>query len=149
MTYITEAALASSGGCYVSSSAASAAITAETYIILAGTTTTLTLKNFTHTSPGRLTYTGIETLRFIVNVALSFISTQSNELARFRFAKNGTTLAGSQINRKLGTGSDEGALSIAYELELATNDYIEVYCTLAASTSDTITANTMVMVVIC
>ena len=75
---------------------------------------------------------------------MSFISSQSNEIARFRLKEGGDTeLAGSQINRKLGTGADEGALAMSYEIELSTNDYLEVFCTLAVSSSDTITVNTM------
>lgn len=147
MTYMTSSALLSQGGFYVSSAAASGAITATAFLIHGGTTTALDLKDFTHTSPGRLTYTGAVTKKFEIISAIAFTSSQSNQIVRFRVAKNGTTVAASEIARKLGTGTDLGALPLVFEVELVTNDYIEIFCTLDASSSDTITANNMVCVI--
>ena len=58
-------------------------------------------------------------------------------------AKNGTYDTSSGVFRKLGTGADTGAMQLQQIVSLATNDYVEVYVDLAASSSDTITAETM------
>lgn len=147
-TYITSEAILSYGGFYVSSATASAAITATTYLILAGTTTALALNHFTHASPNRLTYTGVSTKVFEIICSISFTSSQSNQIARFRVAKNGTPDANSEVARKLGTGTDIGALALVDEISLATNDYLEIYATLDVSSSDTITADKMVCLIV-
>ena len=147
-TYITSEAILSYGGFYVSSAAASAAITQTVYLILGGTTTAFALNHFTHASPNRLTYTGTSTKVFDVVCSISFTSSQSNEIARFRVAKNGTADANSEVARKLGTGTDIGALALVHEISLATSDYIEIYATLDASSTDTITADKMVCLIV-
>ncbi len=147
-TYITSEAILSYGGFYVSSAAATGNITATTYLILGGTTTAFALNHFTHASPNRLTYTGASTKVFDLICSISFTSSQSNEIARFRVAKNGTADATSEVARKLGTGSDIGALALVHEISLATNDYLEIFATLDASTTDTITADKMVCLIV-
>jgi len=145
-TYLTSSGLLSEGGFYISSAAASGAITATAYIIHGGTTTALGLKDFTHATPGRLTYIGSMTKKFNIICSVDFTSSQSNQIARFRVAKGGTPDAASEIGRKLGTGTDLGALAIVHEIELATNEYVEIHLTLDVSSSDTITVNNMVCV---
>lgn len=147
-TYITSEAILSYGGFYVSSAAASGQITATTYLILGGTTTALDLNHFTHTSPNRLTYTGTSTKVFDIVCSISFTSSQSNQIARFRIAKNGTAEADSEQATKLSTGTDLGSLTVIDEIALATNDYLEVYATLDVSTTDTITADKMVCLIV-
>ncbi len=147
-TYITSEAILSYGGFYVSSAAASANITQTVYLILGGTTTALALNHFTHASPNRLTYTGVSTKIFEIICSISFTSSQSNQIARFRVAKNGTSDANSEVARKLGTGTDIGALALIDEISLATNDYLEVYATLDVSSTDTITADKMVCLIV-
>ncbi len=147
-TYITSEAILSYGGFYVSSAAATGNITAATYVLLGGTTTAFALNHFTHATPNRLTYTGTSTKVFDVVCSISFTSSQSNEIARFRVAKNGTADPNSEVGRKLGTGTDLGALALVHEISLATNDYIEIFATLDVSTTDTITANKMVCLIV-
>lgn len=134
--------------------AASDAITATTYLKIAGTTTAgeaSTDFTVTTTSGGRITYDGATTKKFKVTVTFSMTSTQSNEVSRFRLATAGdaTTAAAqkTEIQRKLGTGSDSGAAAISGIFELATNGYVELWCTLDASTADTITVESMNMLV--
>ncbi len=146
-TYITSEAILSYGGFYVSSAAASGAITQTVYLKLGGTTTALALNHFTHTSPGRLTYTGTSTKVFDVVCSISFTSTQSNEIVRFRVAKGGTSDANSEVARKLGTGTDLGALALVDEISLANNEFIEIFTTLDVSTTDTVTADKMVCLI--
>ena len=147
-TYITSEAILSYGGFYVSSAAASANITQTVYLILGGTTTAFALNHFTHTSPNRLTYTGTSTKVFDVVCSISFTSSQSNQIARFRVAKGGTSDPNSEVARKLGTGTDIGALALVHEISLATNNYIEIFATLDVSSTDTITADKMVCLIV-
>lgn len=60
----------------------------------------------------------------------------------FRIAKNGTTLAGSQIRRKIGTGADVASLGLGYIVELAPTDYVEVFVSCDTSNTE-ITASDM------
>ena len=131
---------------YVSSASASNAITATAYLnVLANATITdagQTGSEWTvDNTSKRLTYTGTATRKFFAIFSIGMISSQSNQIARFRIAKNGTTAAATEIPRKLGTGADVGALACQGTFSLATNDYIELHATLDASSSDTITVN--------
>jgi hypothetical protein len=142
----------STAAAYVSSASASDAITATTYLNVLGNATvtdsgTSSADWTIDDTNKRLTYTGTATRTFSAVCTFSMVSTQSNQVASFRFAKNGTTVAATQVNRKIGTGSDEGAAAITGIFSLATNDYIELHATLAASSSDTITINTASFIV--
>ena len=131
---------------YVSSASASASITSGTYVnVLAnstiadegGTGADWTIDD----TNKRITYIGTNNVNVYVTCSVSMTSSTSNQVASFRVAKNGTTVAASQIDRKIGTGSDVGALSITHIFEdLSTNDYIELWATLDTS-SQTITPN--------
>lgn len=131
---------------YVSSAVASAAITATTYLNVLANATIATAGQTgsewtVDDTNKRLTYTGTATRKFIATLSVSMITSRSNTVASFRLAENGTTAAATQVDRKIGTGADVGALVCQGTFSLATNDYIELWGTLAASTSDTITVN--------
>jgi hypothetical protein len=136
---------------YVATPAASAAITATTYLNVlsnatiadsaAGSDFTVDLAN------RRITYTGAATKDFVASCTLTFVSSISNEVARFRLAENGTTNAETEIARKLGTGADVGTAYLQGVFTLATNDYIELWATLDASAADTITVENMTFIV--
>lgn len=134
----------SSAGFYVTSAAASDAITATTYLNALSNATVAdggeTTSDWTiDTANGRTTYTGTDTIRVTVIATISATSSQSNEVVRFRMAKNGTTIAKTEQSRKIGTGTDVGALALSAIIEVAENDYIELHTTLDTSTSDTVT----------
>lgn len=94
----------------------------------AGATAAGELLNFTHTSPGRLTYTGAATKKFHIDAAITAEADTINTNSYFYLAKNGTTLAKSQIRRLISTATDQGAMPLTAVIELATSDYIEVFC---------------------
>ena len=139
------------GEAYVSVAAASNAITSTVYLnVLANATLadkavgndfTLDLVN------RRLVYTGAATKNFLAIACLSFVSSASNEVARFRLAENGTSDPATEISRKIGTGTDQGALAVQGVFELATNDYIELHGTLDVSAADTLTCGTANIVI--
>jgi hypothetical protein len=128
----------------VTSAAATNAITATVYrnalenanIGDAGLSAGFTVDN----TNKRVTYnSGMPTRVYRVTGSIGMTSSKSNEIAYFRLAKNGTTDADTTQERKIGTGSDVGALAIQGMFSLAPTDYIELHTTLGASTSDTVT----------
>jgi len=134
------------GGCYVSTPAATTITSAGTFYVLAGTTTEIDITLFTHTSPGRLVYTGTVARDFFVTAMFSFTSSANNILAKARIAKNGTTIAGSEQQFFKTTGSDTKTLATQYIVSLATNDYIEVFVT-CDSAGSTMTAQTGTLII--
>lgn len=130
------------GGCYISTPAATTITTGGTFYLLAGTTTVgaggTTL--VTHASPGRLTYTGSVTRPFTVMGNISFISSANNILAKVRIAKNGATIAESESQFFKSTSTDTKDVPFFVVVNLAQNDYIEVYVT-CDSNASTMTAN--------
>lgn len=128
----------------INGSTASAAITAGTPVKIGGTVAEAAagsnLFTVTTTSGGRLTYNGADTRVFHIQASIAFTSTQSNEIALFYFFRSGTELTNTQKRRKLGTGSDLGSISLDHIVTLSSGQYIEIFCDLAASSSNTITA---------
>jgi hypothetical protein len=139
---------------YVSAAAASAAITSTTYLnALANATLAdsgVGSGNFTVDDTNkRITYTGATTKEFRALATLSFSTTANGQVASFRWAKNGTTDAQTEVDQKLtAAGTDVQALSLQGIFSLATNDYLELWGTLDVSAADTITVNFATMTVI-
>lgn len=129
------------GGCYVSTPAATTVTVAGTFYVLAGTTTALDLDLFTHSSPGRITYTGTTTRTFFVTASASVVSSANNILISTRIAKNGTTIAASEMQFYKTTAADTKIVSSQTIVSLAQNDYLEMYIT-CDSAGATVTANT-------
>lgn len=117
------------GACYISTPAATTVTTAGTFYLLQGTTTAIDTTLFTHSSPGRLTYTGTVTKTFFVTAMLSVTSSVNNLIIKIRIAKNGTTIAGSEQQYFKTTSTDVKPVSTQYVVTLATNDYVELYVT--------------------
>ena len=125
--------------------AVSPAITAGVPAKVGGTATDGGSRGFTVSTAtgGRATYNGAATKTFTVSVTLAVTSTKSNEVMMGYIAKGGTVIASSEVSRKIGTGTDVGAMSMHTVVTLATDEYIEVFVDLAASTADTITAENL------
>jgi len=90
-------------------------------------TTAIDLINFTHTSPGRLTYTGTTSLSFYLNVIGTVrIGTLGEEIT-FNVRKSGTTISAgfAQIVEVDGAGDTIGVRLLA-ETTMATNEYLEI-----------------------
>ena len=116
------------GSCYVTASAATTIAVAGTYYKAAGTTTQIDVNRFTHAN-NRLTYTGTPTVRARAIAMLSVLTAGTNDVLGFKIAKNGTPIAASEIRRFVGTGTDVGAVALAVDVDLATNDYLEIWVT--------------------
>ena len=145
-TGVTQSAY---GECYISSVTATTIATTGTFVKVSGTTTAGTLSNFTHTTTNRLTYTGTATRKFLITTALSFHGNATNDY-KFAFHKNTSSLLSASIISSTGAGAGELAhVSCQTIVELATNDFIEVFVTNAdATNSATIDFMNMVAVAI-
>ena len=135
------------GGYGMSGNTMASTITvAGTYYKVLGTTTANTLSQFTHTD-NKLVYTGARTKFFRVAAnPVSMISAGNNVIVACEIAKNGTAI-GYPMTRKIGTGADVGAGAVAFDVSLATNDYIELFVTNETSTA-TVTIEDMYVSVI-
>ena len=131
-TGVTQSAY---GECYISSVAATTIVTAGVYVKVAGSTTADNLSNLTHPANNRLTYTGTATRKFVVTAALSFHGGATNDY-KFAFHKNGSSILSSSIISSTGTGTGNLAhVSCQCIVELAINEYIEMFVTCADGTN--------------
>lgn len=102
--------------------------------------------SFDMPSNGRLRYTGVTTIHAVVAASISMTSDTNNVVVEMGIAKNGTIISESTITRKIGTGSDVGAMAVLADMELEENDYVELYISLESSTA-AITVEKMLMYV--
>jgi|1_EtaG_2_1085319.scaffolds.fasta_scaffold00140_40 hypothetical protein len=115
------------GNLYISSSANSPIAAANTPEKAAGTTTLIPSTFFDMPADNRLRYTGITTTKFIMTASISVSCANNNKFINAYFAKNGAVLPETKIQRKIANGADVGELGLTGTVELATNDYIEVW----------------------
>ncbi len=86
------------------------------------------LHDFTH-SDGRLTYTGTVTKHFDVAVYVNIESDEASALVEVILAKGGATITGTEMRHDYRATDTDAVLSFGWLLELATNEYIEVFGT--------------------
>jgi len=124
--------------------AASPTITAGTPQRIGGTATQGHADGFTFTAAngGRMTYDGGATKDFLITVSISMTSSKNNTIIWGYVALNGTEVAKSEFRRKVATGTDIGAAAMTCELELATDDTIDVMVDQTV-TNGTVTAETL------
>jgi hypothetical protein len=122
---------ANSGGYYWSAQGTATVGTAGVFVkVSTGTSTTSTrAENFTISTNNRATYTAASTQTFRVSYVITVTSSANNEITAWAIAKNGTVVAATTIHRKVGTGTDEGAVTVEGFIELAQNDYVELFGT--------------------
>lgn len=128
------------GSMYVTSSAATTISVATTYYKAAGTTTAITTTNFDMPANNRIRYTGASDIQATVTATISMTCASSNQVVGFKLYKyddsagSGAVVDSSIVRRKVGTGSDIGALAISGDVSLSTNDYLELHVTNETST---------------
>lgn len=81
---------------------------------------------FTH-SNNRLTYTGAFNTSFLVSVNTAVRSGASNQNISIGIAKNGTILPNSEMTIRTSTSNQEHPGSTQYQIDLITNDYVELF----------------------
>lgn len=127
---------------YYISSSSGTSLTATTPALVAGTTTAgITSGSVTVSSSNRVTYTGSDDILVKVTATCAMTSSASNIVATFSIAENGTVAAKTEIDRKIGTGSDVGAIAIQGYFTASTNDYFEVW--VESDTNTTLTVSKM------
>jgi len=133
------------GECYVTSSAATTVSVAGTYYKAAGTTTLVAgayeFDDDSGTS-NRLKYTGSVPVHADIVATISMTAAASNQVIGFKVAKGGMVMDASTVRRKVGTGSDLGALVCRASVSLATGDYVELWVT-NETTTTTVTVDNM------
>jgi len=120
------------GESYISSAAATVVASTGVYVKAAGTSTLVAgAYEFDDDSgtDNRLMYTGAETVHCDVGAVISMTSVASNQVICFKIAKNGVVIDSSEVQRKVGTGSDVGALVCRASTDLDTGDYVELWVT--------------------
>jgi ribulose 1,5-bisphosphate synthetase/thiazole synthase len=112
---------------YISSAAATTISDTTTYFPSAGTfTNSVTHKDFTVTSAGRMTYTGPRRRMAHVFITIAMTSGGSNLTLHFKILKNGAEVDSSEAQRKIGTGTDIGSTALHSMITMDTDDYLEL-----------------------
>lgn len=95
---------------------------------------------FTLVGNNRLRYDGPSDRHVQIDCNASMIAVGNNVVLDLAIAHNDTILNG-YVSRKISTGSDVGAVSIAADVNMSTNDYIEIWVRNQTS-SDNLTLTT-------
>ena len=125
---------------------ASVAISSNVYSKCAGITGAGQVHgNFLVGSGNRVIYTGIIDVWVTVNCAVSMTTGGNVQIATLAIFKNGVLVGTSPIDRKIGTGSDVGALAVQCMVPLSTNDYVELWGKVNTNTTLTIEKLNMIV----
>jgi len=137
------------GQTYISTGGTMTVTTGEAFEKIAGGSIDYTgehLEHFTH-SAGRLTYTGKPGKDMLVTVSGKVESGETAQEVQICIAENGACHAGSTTGTTFTAVNSHSPISINYIVDLATNDYIEVYAT-SDSNGDEIIFDNMVISII-
>lgn len=85
---------------------------------------------------GRLTYTGAADVSAHIACTISFTCAGSNQVLHFRLGKNGTTDVASEVQAKIGTGTDVQSTALHYITGLSNGDYVSLFVRNATATND-------------
>jgi hypothetical protein len=133
----TEKDATATGTLYISSSATTNIIAANTPVKVAGTTTAAELTRFTSPVSNRLTYDGTKTRTFIVTAALSASGTSGTYVYSFYIYKNGVQIPASRQRTKVYSSSgDIQVVTLVTTVTLAPGDYVEAWTEDNESTVD-------------
>ena len=105
------------------------------------------LENFVH-ADGKLTYTGKTAQHIAAFASVSIESGENAQTVKLRIAKNGTSIAGSEMERDFTAVNRHSAIPLCWCEELARNDYIEVFTTSTLDNDDIIFNNMVVKLIL-
>ena len=111
---------------------------ANVWLKATGTTTAGTNSKFTHTT-NRLTYNGAFVSSFLVTLNATVRSGGTNQNISIGVAKNGTIISESEGIIRTGTSNVEHGGSTQAVLEMASNDYIELFVRNTSTTNIRVT----------
>ncbi len=104
------------------------------------------LEDFNETTNGRLTYTGTLTKHFTVAVYSSIESGENTQEIEIRIAEGGSPIFGSEQEQTYSVINNHNTIPTGYIVELATNEYIEVFIT-SDTNGDNVIAHSCVVVI--
>jgi hypothetical protein len=108
----------------------------DTPVLVAGTWVVGIASQFTGTTAGRLTYTGTPTTTVMAHVSITLApSTGSNQVLSVYLAKDGTPVANAKVTRSVDS-TQTANLSMNFNIEVSTNDYLEIFVSNATTTND-------------
>lgn len=87
---------------------------------------------------GRLRYIGATTRMFHVALTFTISPAANNETYVLGCAKNGTVIASGKVLQSMGSSADSNGSALHVFVELATNDYLELYVGNMTSDADLI-----------
>lgn len=115
------------GSLYVNNNPTSTTLTTtSTFYKIAGTTTANVTQRFT-ASNNRLTYTGKETITAKVTAIIGALAPADAVDYSIAIAKNGVVIANPNASLAPGTYYQSFALTLVTEIDISTNDYLEVF----------------------
>jgi hypothetical protein len=85
---------------------------------------------------GRLTYTGVADVVVHIAATISFTCASSNQVIHSRIGKNGTTDAASEVQLKVGTGTDVVSTAMHLVTTMSTGDHLSVWFRNATSSAN-------------
>lgn len=121
------------GGIYTLVSAETTISSAGAYVKDEGTTQTSNLRNMDMPASNRLRYLGLVPYHFHIACSLSTTAAGNNKLLSFKLFHwddslgTGSVLSGSQVNRFIAVGADEGSTALHFDMMLEQNDYLELH----------------------
>lgn len=125
------------GYIYMNGNSTSTSIsTTNTYVKIAGTTTSLTLQKITSPSSNRLTYVGKKSSLVRVFIAITGESPNNSGALSVALAKNGTVINNPHASITSMVSSQGFQLTLDTEVSLVTNDYLEVFIANNSSTQN-------------
>tara|TARA_R100000306_G_C4274346_1_gene91758 strand:+ start:25 stop:504 length:480 start_codon:yes stop_codon:yes gene_type:complete len=113
------------GSFYISSAAQTTISGAGTAVKMAGTTTAISTRQFTHTS-NKLLYTGTPTMRFLCTATVTLDVASGADVLSVQLFKNGSLITGAE-QRVFNTAGQPSQVTVMFDLELETSDYVEIY----------------------
>jgi hypothetical protein len=102
--------------------------------------------NFTVAVDNRLTYTGSETGWFTVAITISVSKgSAGTSQGDHHIYKNGSAVTGATIGRSYTSATDTGSIALIAHVEMAQNDYIELWLENSSGDDTTVQGGTMVV----
>ena len=113
------------GSFYISSAAQTTISGAGTAVKMAGTTTAISERSFTHTS-NKLLYSGQRTSRFWITASVRLDVASGTDTLSVQIFKTGSLITGSE-QRISNTAGLPSQVTVMIDTTLATGDYVEIY----------------------
>ena len=124
---ITQTDDVATGSIYINTAVVTTISTINTPVKVSGTTSSTNLfRSDTGSQNNRLRYTGTKTRKFTLIATFSMLG-GNNKVYAFHIYKNGSNIPSIYVENNIQNAGDIGAATIMGTVELATNDYVELW----------------------